>query len=858
MRRLSTIDLEHVVKHVDIDGLQRHVEEITFLNLREEDLRLMTDPHVIKLFRIAQLMIEYLIHAQEQLALNLNRISTKYTEQKRALTRKRRELAELLQSTRHLEAEVSSKRKGVATLEKMLQDVHAARGAAEPIAAPVSVPLVASPATECSSKVAFYVTGPNGLTVECSSDGEVNTTTVEELVGQIGSSLCLPGSRGISEMKLVHRGRILQPDLLISSLRLRSGDSLVAIIPPPIPPTVAAAVDKAPISIAELKDMFFQQSESLREVAVEIRQGWESAVKALVPVPLQSNFSKERSAEEIELQVFEKMDDRWGKLETAMRTQLDQQLSLYTQHLQELSRGGHHHMHAGDMESDDEAGLDSEGVNNKRSLTVIEETVKGTYSAMAAMKDAHFRQSIEMAELKKLFSVSSAPNEVERLDHRGVESDAMIADTVPEASVRGRDDSEVVEFHMADLSMSVEIEAAAVESKEKESALLPLEISFPVVLPIKAEIAVLEDPVDESFDSTTLELVGDVCVVFPAVFNHDIRGIIKGEESFSITLPRDMTSDDLIFEMRRAIADLATTSLQRVALNLRGKVVTLGVDVDAATTPVDLARLALAGELVIKLATGNTMSDAQIDNLVEEWQRSQKRPESNNQYDRDMGLTDAEDEEKMMGEMRSSLGAALTDLEGLNGLSNEDLQRRVRFFSILGVGCYISYPRPPVLPFFTRQMRSLHSTASTLPRSTADTLMGHRRSTIEALSGMSSDRDSDTDESDNILLSIIRQKGDQGISSIIREGGAEEEEDDEEEVELEEEEIGVDGNESMTERSYGAAAINVSSESKPRYEDSPRASLNFDDFVEERVMRGSTNSSLNLSASMEEDTSHHK
>lgn len=123
---------------------------------------------------------------------------------------------------------------------------------------------------------------------------------------------------------------------------------------------------------------------------------------------------------------------------------------------------------------------------------------------------------------------------------------------------------------------------------------------------------------------------------------------------------------------------------------------------------------------------------------------------------------------------------------------------------------------------------------------------------------MSSDRDSDTDESDNILLSIIRQKGDQGISSIIREGGAEEEEDDEEEVELEEEEIGVDGNESMTERFYGAAAINVSSESKPRYEDSPRASLNFDDFVEERVMRGSTNSSLNLSASMEEDTSHHK
>ena len=677
LRRLSAIDLDHVVKHVDIDGLQRHVEEITFLNLREEDLRLMTDPHVIKLFRIAQLMIEYLIHAQEQLALNLNRLSGKYTEQKRALTHKRRELAELLESTRHLEAEVSSKRKGVATLEKMLKDVHVTRGATvETKAGPPSVaavPLAVAPANESSGNVAFFVTGPSGLTVECSGD-TATSTTVQQLVSQIGSSLCLPGenARGLSEIKLVHQGKILQASTLISSLQLRSGESLVAISPPPAPTPVAAK--EASVSVADLKEMFSQQSESLKEVAVEIRQGWETAVRTLTPVPLPSNSealsqSKERSAEEIELLVFEKMDERWGKLQTAMRTQLDQQLSLYTKHLQELARGGHR-MHAGDMESDDEV-CDKDGLNNKRSLTVIEEIIKGTYSVMTDMKDAHVRQSIEISELKKLFSLDHNHN-----SRGGVSTTAAVE---AEESKRSRDDSEVVEFQIADLSS--EIEAARGEEEADGSTLqpakYPIEISFP-----KPEAAVLED-LDESFYSMTIEgvvPVGDVCVVFPTALNPDIEAVMKGQVAFSITLPNDLTCDDIVFEMRRAIADLAATSLQRVALNMRGKVVTLGVDVDAGTSPADVARMAASGELIIKLATGSTMSDAQIDNLVEEWQRSQKRPGSNEQYDRDMGLTDAEDEERMMGAMRSSLGAALSELEGVSGLSNEDLQRRVSSF----------------------------------------------------------------------------------------------------------------------------------------------------------------------------------
>ena len=60
-----------------------HLENITFCNLREDDLRFITDQHVIKLFRAAQLIIEYLLYVQEQLAKNLNIVATKYTSQKR-------------------------------------------------------------------------------------------------------------------------------------------------------------------------------------------------------------------------------------------------------------------------------------------------------------------------------------------------------------------------------------------------------------------------------------------------------------------------------------------------------------------------------------------------------------------------------------------------------------------------------------------------------------------------------------------------------------------------------------------------------------------------------------------------------
>ena len=50
LRSLSQIDLDRVIRDVDIDVLQMYLENITFCSLREEDMRHMTDPLVLKVF----------------------------------------------------------------------------------------------------------------------------------------------------------------------------------------------------------------------------------------------------------------------------------------------------------------------------------------------------------------------------------------------------------------------------------------------------------------------------------------------------------------------------------------------------------------------------------------------------------------------------------------------------------------------------------------------------------------------------------------------------------------------------------------------------------------------------------------
>ena len=50
---------------------QVHLENITFADVVEDDLRLYSDQCFLNLFRLSQLLLEYLLNVQDALAVNL-------------------------------------------------------------------------------------------------------------------------------------------------------------------------------------------------------------------------------------------------------------------------------------------------------------------------------------------------------------------------------------------------------------------------------------------------------------------------------------------------------------------------------------------------------------------------------------------------------------------------------------------------------------------------------------------------------------------------------------------------------------------------------------------------------------------
>lgn len=73
-RRIHAVDIDHVVSQLDVDVLQEHINTVTFCSLDAEQCQRCQSPMdltLMKLFRLAQLSVEWLLHCQEFLTLNL-------------------------------------------------------------------------------------------------------------------------------------------------------------------------------------------------------------------------------------------------------------------------------------------------------------------------------------------------------------------------------------------------------------------------------------------------------------------------------------------------------------------------------------------------------------------------------------------------------------------------------------------------------------------------------------------------------------------------------------------------------------------------------------------------------------------
>ncbi|XP_074070949.1 cilium assembly protein DZIP1L isoform X2 [Macrotis lagotis] len=73
-RRLSAIDVDRVAQELDVTTLQDHITGVTYCNLDSERCAYCqqpVDPVLLKVLKMAQLIIEYLLHSQDYLSANI-------------------------------------------------------------------------------------------------------------------------------------------------------------------------------------------------------------------------------------------------------------------------------------------------------------------------------------------------------------------------------------------------------------------------------------------------------------------------------------------------------------------------------------------------------------------------------------------------------------------------------------------------------------------------------------------------------------------------------------------------------------------------------------------------------------------
>lgn len=121
IRSISQVDIERIIVTTDIDSIQNLLENLTFCKLELNDINNLGDPLVLKLFRLCQLTIEYLLYSQEEILEKLTNLATKYSNLKVSIKKKNKQIVELEESTLQWKKQAESKQKKVEVLESLLR-----------------------------------------------------------------------------------------------------------------------------------------------------------------------------------------------------------------------------------------------------------------------------------------------------------------------------------------------------------------------------------------------------------------------------------------------------------------------------------------------------------------------------------------------------------------------------------------------------------------------------------------------------------------------------------------------------------------------------------------------------------------
>uniref|UniRef100_A0A674IXG1 Cilium assembly protein DZIP1 n=1 Tax=Terrapene triunguis TaxID=2587831 RepID=A0A674IXG1_9SAUR len=123
-RRFSAIDVERVARELDVTTLQENIASVTFCNLDSEKCphcQQPIDPVLLKVLKMAQLTIEYLLHSQEYLTASLALQEEQLQATQEELKRTKQELDKQAEELKGVKEESRRRKKMIATQQLLLQ-----------------------------------------------------------------------------------------------------------------------------------------------------------------------------------------------------------------------------------------------------------------------------------------------------------------------------------------------------------------------------------------------------------------------------------------------------------------------------------------------------------------------------------------------------------------------------------------------------------------------------------------------------------------------------------------------------------------------------------------------------------------
>ncbi|XP_020603007.1 uncharacterized protein LOC110042031 isoform X2 [Orbicella faveolata] len=122
-RRLASVDVDRIVREMDVNTLQDNIMHVTFSNI-EAELGMQGagfDPNYIKLFRLAQLIIEYLLHSQQFLSANLDADNKTLEEALEEAEKTKKELEVKKEAYKRLKKECQKQKQWIAEYQLLIR-----------------------------------------------------------------------------------------------------------------------------------------------------------------------------------------------------------------------------------------------------------------------------------------------------------------------------------------------------------------------------------------------------------------------------------------------------------------------------------------------------------------------------------------------------------------------------------------------------------------------------------------------------------------------------------------------------------------------------------------------------------------